>query len=104
LELFFSYGSSANGANYSNWGSGEPNGGSSGGSVGESAMQTMGGSGFWNDLSEDTGKGVNNSDITSPDWGTYNVVGYVVEYGGSTAAGENPSGGGSTSGSILWHY
>jgi len=64
----------------------------------------MGGSGFWNDLSEDTGKGVNNSDITSPAWGQYNVVGYVVEYGESTAAGENPSGGGSTSGSILWHY
>jgi len=100
----FSYGGSANGANYSNWGTSEPNGGSSGGSVGESAMQTMGGSGYWNDLSEDTGKGVNNSDITSPAWGQYNVVGYVVEYGDSTATGEPRTGGGSTSGSITWHY
>jgi len=99
----FSRGTSAYNGNYANWVSPEPNGGSAGGSVNESALQIIGGVGNFNDLNEWQGKGVNAA-IDSSSWGPYNVLGYVVEYGGSTAAGESPTGEGSSSGVISWHY
>jgi hypothetical protein len=99
----FSRGTSAYNGKYANWVSPEPNGGSAGGSVNESALQIIGGVGNFNDLNEWQGKGVNAA-IDSSSWGPYDVLGYVVEYGDSTAAGESPTGGGSSSGVISWHY
>jgi hypothetical protein len=99
----FSRGSSAINGNYANWVSPEPNGGSAGNTPSESALQIVGGVGNFNDLSEWQGKGTNGA-IDSGNWGPYNVLGYVVEYGDSTASGESPTGGGSTSGVINWHY
>jgi len=95
---------STNGASYAgrfeNFTSPEPNGGSAGGPVGESALQTIGGSttGAWNDLAENQNRG------TDGVWGPYNVAGFLVEYGDSTASGESLVGGGSKTAVITWHY
>jgi hypothetical protein len=104
----FSTGSTgaATAGNYANWYSGEPNGAIAT-PPGESALQIMGGDGRWNDLPENTSRpiyapGVNYNNLS--DWGTYAVLGYIVEYGGSTAASESPSGGGSSTAVITWHY
>jgi hypothetical protein len=96
----FSKGSTATAGNYANWTSPEPNGGSAGGGVGESALQTIGGSatGSWNDLPENTGRG------TSGSWGSYDVAGFIVEYGDSTAAGESLTGAGSRTSEITWNW
>lgn len=91
----------ATSGNYAYWNNKEPNGGTPGGTVNESALQILGGDGHFNDLNEYQGKGL---DQPIENWGLFNVLGYVVEYGGSTAAGESPSGGGSSSGAINWHY
>jgi hypothetical protein len=96
----FSKGSTATAVNYANWTSPEPNGGSAGGGVGESALQTIGGSatGSWNDLPEYAGRG------TSGSWGSYDVAGFIVEYGDSTAAGESRTGAGSRTSEITWNW
>ena len=96
----FSKGSTATAGNYANWTSPEPNGGSAGGGVGESALQTIGGSatGSWNDLPENAGRG------TSGSWGSYDVAGFIVEYGDSTAAGESRTGAGSRTSEITWNW
>ena len=96
----FSKGSTATAGNYANWTSPEPNGGSAGGGVGESALQTIGGSatGSWNDLPENAGRG------TSGLWDMYNVAGFIVEYGDSTAAGESRTGAGSRTSEITWNW
>ena len=95
---------STNGVSYigrfENFNGGEPNGGSAGGGVGESALQTIGGSttGDWNDLAENERRGTDGA------WGAYNVAGFLVEYGDSTASGEALTGGGSKTPVISWHY
>jgi hypothetical protein len=96
----------ATAGNYANWYNGEPNG-SIGTPPGESALQIMGGDGRWNDLSEHQSKPASLGDRTPgnlANWNTYDVLGYVVEYGGSTASGESPTGGGSSTPVIEWHY
>jgi hypothetical protein len=103
----FSRGSFAYNGRYSNWKSPEPNGGNAGATPGESALQIVGGDGSFNDLSEWQSKpatdGNRDPNVLS-NWGKYAVLGYVVEYGGSTAAGESPTGGGSSTPVIEWHY
>jgi hypothetical protein len=96
----FSKGSTATAGNYANWTSPEPNGGSAGSGVGESALQTIGGSatGDWNDLAENEARGTDSS------WGQYNVAGFIVEYGDSTAAGESRTGAGSRTSEITWNW
>ena len=92
--------------NYANWYSSEPNG-AIGTPPGESALQIMGGDGRWNDLPEHTSRTPSsNAAVVAnlANWGTYDVLGYVVEYGGSTAAGESRTGGGSSTSVIEWHY
>jgi hypothetical protein len=67
----------------------------------------MGGDGRWNDLVEHLSKPASKNDKTPgnlANWDTYDVLGYVVEYGGSTAVGESPTGGGSSTPVIEWHY
>jgi hypothetical protein len=91
----------ATAGNYAYWNNNEPNG-SCCATNSESALQIMGNDGHYNDLTEWQGKGVGSTNLAS--WGNYDVLGYVVEYGGSTASGESPSGGGSSSGKINWHY
>ena len=59
--------------------------------INETALQIVsGGAGNWNDLFEDGYAG--------------NSMGYIIEYGGSLATGESPSGGGSSTSQITWHY
>jgi hypothetical protein len=96
----------ATAGNFANWYNNEPNG-SIGTPPGESALQIMGGDGRWNDLSEHQSKPASLGDRTPgnlANWNTYDVLGYVVEFGGSTAAGESPTGGGSSTPVIEWHY
>jgi hypothetical protein len=96
----------ATAGNYAYWnntttGTGNEPNGSCCATNSETALQIMGGVGFFNDLSEWQGKGRNDAIEM---WNQFNVLGYKVEYGDSTAAGESRSGGGSTSGVIVWHY
>jgi hypothetical protein len=93
----------ATAGNFANWYNLEPNGAIAT-PPGESALQIMGGDGRWNDLVEHTGRPPSADAANLANWGTYNVLGYVVEYGGSTAAGESPTGGGSSTSVIEWHY
>ena len=59
--------------------------------INETALQIVaGGQGNWNDLFEDGYAG--------------NSMGYIIEYGGSLATGESPSGGGSSTSSITWNW
>jgi hypothetical protein len=98
--LVFSIGAVSKDGRFENFTAPEPNGGSAGQSVGESALQTIGGSttGDWNDLAENENRG------TDGVWGAYNVAGFLVEYGDSTASGESLVGGGSKTAVITWHY
>ena len=60
-------------------------------SINETALQILsGGAGNWNDRFEDGYSG--------------DTMGYIIEYGGSLATGESPSGGGSSTSPITWHY
>jgi hypothetical protein len=96
----------ATAGNFANWYNNEPNG-SIATPPGESALQIMGGDGRWNDLVEHLSKPASLGDRTPgnlANWNTYDVLGYVVEYGGSTAVGESPTGGGSSTPVIEWHY
>ena len=93
----------ATAGNFSNWNPNEPNG-SIGTPPGESALQIMGGVGQYNDLYEYASRGPSGDPSNLSSWGAYAVLGYVVEYGGSTAAGESPTGGGSSTSVIEWHY
>jgi len=78
---------------YENWNNGEPNNyghsnSCGSGCNGEQALQIVaGGNGYWNDYPE---VGQN--------------LGYIIEYGDSTAAGESLVGGGSKTAVITWHY
>jgi hypothetical protein len=78
---------------YENWNNGEPNNyghsnSCGSGCNGEQALQIVaGGNGYWNDYPE---IGLN--------------LGYIIEYGDSTAAGESLVGGGSKTAVITWHY
>jgi hypothetical protein len=80
---------------YENWNNNEPNNyphaNSCGSSCnGEQALQIVAGStGYWNDFPE------NKADTK---------LGYIIEYGDSTAAGEALVGGGSKTAVITWHY
>jgi hypothetical protein len=93
----------ATAGNFANWYNLEPNGAIAT-PPGESALQIMGGDGRWNDLYEYVGRPPSADAANLANWGTYNVLGYVVEYGGSNAAGESPTGGGSSTSVIEWHY
>jgi len=93
----------ATAGNYANWNLNEPNG-AIGTPPGESALQIMGGVGQYNDLYEYASRGPSGDPSNLSSWGSYAVLGYVVEYGGSTAAGESPTGGGSSTSVIEWHY
>jgi len=80
---------------FENFGNGEPNDYQSfpnscgPGCKGEQALQIVaGGTGYWNDFPEQTDQ----------------QLGYIVEFGDSTASGESLLGGGSKTGSIVWHY
>jgi hypothetical protein len=86
-----------NGTDYlfENFGNNEPNNYQSfpnscgPGCRGEQALQIVaGGTGYWNDFPEQTDQ----------------QLGYIVEFGDSTASGESLLGGGSKTGSIVWHY
>ena len=78
---------------YENWNNGEPNNYSHSNSCGsgcngEQALQIVaGGNGYWNDYPE---IGQN--------------LGYIIEYGDSTASSESINGGGSKTAVITWHY
>ena len=80
---------------FENWNRGEPNNYNHANSCGtfcngEQALQFVaGGTGIWNDFPE------NKADTK---------LGYIVEYGDSTASGEARVGGGSKTGLITWHY
>ena len=80
---------------YENWNNGEPNNSGPSGSCGsgcsgEQALQILaGGNGYWNDLAE---------------LGGSQNLGYIVEYGDSTASSESINGGGSKTAVITWHY
>jgi hypothetical protein len=88
-----SYTVNGNTYRYENWNNGEPNNYSHSNSCGsgcngEQALQIVaGGNGYWNDYPE---VGAN--------------LGYIIEYGDSTAFGESLVGGGSKTGVITWHY
>jgi hypothetical protein len=95
----------ATAGNYANWNPNEPNGSDSSSSLpGETALQIMGGVGQYNDLWEYASRPPSGDPSVLSNWNQYAVLGYVVEYGGSTAAGEAPTGGGSSTQSIEWHY
>jgi hypothetical protein len=81
---------------YTNWNpTAEPNNYTSRESQGESALQIIaGGTGKWNDFPEDP----------TSSWASLYRLGYIVEYGDSTASGEARTGGGSKTGEISWHY
>lgn len=56
---------------------------------GEQALQIVaGGSGYWNDFPEQTNE----------------MLGYILEFGDSTASGESLLGGGSKTSAIIWHW
>jgi hypothetical protein len=60
-------------------------------SINETALQILsGGNGNWNDRFEDGYGG--------------DTMGYIIEYGGSLATGESPSGGGSSTSAITWNW
>jgi len=60
-------------------------------SINETALQILsGGNGNWNDRFEDGYGG--------------DTMGYIIEYGGSLATGESPSGGGSSTSTITWNW
>ena len=60
-------------------------------SINETALQILsGGNGNWNDRFEDGYGG--------------DTMGYIIEYGGSLATGESPSGGGSSTPLITWNW
>ena len=87
---------SVNGTTYrfENWNNNEPNNTAHTNSCGsdcsgEQALQIVaGGSGYWNDF---------------PEQSRYQL-GYIIEYGDSTASGESLTGGGSKTSEIIWHY
>jgi len=93
----------ATAGNYANWNPNEPNGADSS-PPSETALQIMGGVGQYNDLWEYAPRPPSGDPSVLSNWNQYAVLGYVVEYGGSTAAGESPTGGGSSTQSIEWHY
>jgi hypothetical protein len=78
---------------YENWNNNEPNNynhanSCGSGCNGEQALQIVAGdTGYWNDLPE-----------------ALEPLGYIIEYGDSTAAGEALVGGGSKTAVINWHY
>ncbi|MCX6448916.1 MAG: hypothetical protein NTV41_00020 [Actinobacteria bacterium] len=81
---------------YENWDNNEPNNSGPSGSCGsgcsgEQVIQILAGStnGYWNDLAEQGGS---------------QNLGYIVEYGDSTASGESLLGGGSKTSAIVWHW
>jgi hypothetical protein len=81
---------------YENWDNNEPNnsgplGSCGSGCSGEQVIQILAGStnGYWNDLAEQGGS---------------QNLGYIVEYGNSTASGESLVGGGSKTSEITWHW
>jgi hypothetical protein len=92
-----SYTVNGNTYQYTNWNpTAEPNNYTSRESQGESALQIIaGGTGKWNDFPEDP---------ISVSWAWLYKLGYIVEYGDSTASGEARTGGGSKTGEIVWHY
>jgi len=80
----FPYTVGSNNYSYANWNNYEPNYCSSV----ESALQILsGGTGKWNDLPENS-----------------STMGYVIEYGDSSATSESPSGGGSKTSRITWNW
>jgi hypothetical protein len=82
---------------YTNWNpTAEPNNYTSRENQGESGLQIIaGGTGKWNDFPEDP---------ISASWAYLYKLGYIVEYGDSTASGESPTGGGSKTSAITWHW
>jgi len=81
---------------YENWDNNEPNNSGPSGSCGsgcsgEQVIQILAGStnGYWNDLAEQGGS---------------QTLGYIVEYGDSTASGESLVGAGSKTSPITWNW
>jgi hypothetical protein len=90
------YWAGSNRYQYTNWNpTAEPNNYTARESQGESGLQIIaGGTGKWNDFPEDPTSG----------WAYLYKLGFILEYGDSTADGELKAGGGSKSGQISWHY